>query len=260
MITKRNIKLVNSLADARDRREAGLFVAEGTKCVLDMLPHFLCPKIYATVEWIEEHAEAIAPDVRRQIEVAARGELRQMTRLQATPPVIALFVLPAPVIADSSRPARALTLALDRVQDPGNLGTIIRTCDWMGIDRIIASPDTVDAFSPKVVQATMGAIARVRVVYTDLPAFIASMPAGTEVYGTFLDGDNIYSASLPPDSGLLVMGNEGSGISEAVGAAVTRRLYIPPYPAGRPTSESLNVATATAICLSEFRARLLRGS
>lgn len=257
MITKQTIKLVGSLSDVRDRRKTGLFVAEGTKCVLDILPHFACSKIFATAEWIEEHAATIEAETRRQIEVASRGELRQMTRLQATPPVIALFVLPAPPVADSSRPARALTLALDRVQDPGNLGTIIRTCDWMGVDTIVASHDTVDAFSPKVVQATMGAIARVRVIYTDLSAFIAGMPAGTDIYGTFLDGENIYTTVIG-DCGLLVMGNEGCGISPQVADTVTHRLFIPPYPAGRPTSESLNVATATAVCLSEFRARKLR--
>ncbi|MEZ3520400.1 MAG: RNA methyltransferase [Muribaculaceae bacterium] len=257
MITKRTIKLVNSLADARDRRETGLFVAEGTKCVLDVLPHFTCRYLFAEESWLDANAAAIPAAA--EVVPATRGELRMMTRLMATPPVIALFGLPPAADVDSARPDRSLVVALDRVQDPGNLGTIIRTCDWMGVETIVASHDCVDAFSPKVVQSTMGAIARVRVIYTDLPAFVASLPEATEVYGTFLDGDNIYSTALA-SAGLLVMGNEGSGISPQVAEAVTRRLFIPPFPAGRPTSESLNVATATAICLSEFRSRQLRES
>ena len=142
--------------------------------------------------------------------------------------------------------------ALDGVQDPGNLGTIVRIADWWGIDHVVCSHDTADVFAPKVVQATMGAIARVKVSYVDLPQWLESLPNKVAVCGTFLDGDNIYAAPLP-HSGILVMGNEGKGISADVEALVNRRLLIPSFPAHRPTSESLNVAIATAVAVAEFR-------
>ena len=145
-----------------------------------------------------------------------------------------------------------MVLALDGVQDPGNLGTIVRIADWWGIDHVVCSHDTADVFAPKVVQATMGAIARVKVSYVDLPQWLESLPNEVAVCGTFLDGDNIYAAPLPP-SGVLVMGNEGKGISADVEATVNLRLLIPSFPAHRPTSESLNVAIATAVAVAEFR-------
>jgi TrmH family RNA methyltransferase len=150
----------------------------------------------------------------------------------------------------------SLVLALDRVQDPGNLGTIIRVADWMGVDTIIASRDTVDVFNPKVVQATMGAIARVKVHYVDLPQFLSSL-TDIPIYGTFLDGTNIYTTPLSP-TGIVIMGNEGQGISPEVEKLVNAKILIPSYPPERPTSESLNVATATAITLAEFRRQLLK--
>ena len=145
-----------------------------------------------------------------------------------------------------------LCIALDGVQDPGNVGTIIRIADWFGIRHVYCSPDTADAYSPKVVQATMGSIARVEVIYTDLCQLIAKLPEGTPVYGTLLDGDDLYSTPLT-SHGLLVMGNEGKGISANIASLLTHRLLIPPYPPGRATADSLNVAIATAICCAEFR-------
>ena len=149
-----------------------------------------------------------------------------------------------------------LCLALDGVQDPGNVGTIIRIADWFGIRHVYCSPDTADAYSPKVVQATMGSIARVEVIYTDLSQLIAKLPEGTPIYGTLLDGDDLYSTPLTPH-GLLVMGNEGKGISANIASLLTHHLLIPPYPPGRATADSLNVAIATAICCAEFRRRLM---
>ena len=147
-------------------------------------------------------------------------------------------------------------LALDDVQDPGNMGTIIRLADWFGIRDIFCSEATVDCFNPKVVQATMGAIARVRVHYVPLPKFLQRMSSeGIPVYGTFLEGENIYDAELPA-TGVLVMGNEGQGISAAVGQQTTHKLYIPSYPTDAETSESLNVAVATAVATAEIRRRL----
>jgi len=146
-----------------------------------------------------------------------------------------------------------LCLALDEVQDPGNLGTIIRIADWFGIEHIFCSQGTADVYNPKVVQATMGALARVHVHYVNLSELIDSLP-DIPVYGTFLDGTNIYEQELS-QTGIIVMGNEGNGISPEVRKVINRRLYIPNYPANRPTSESLNVAVATAITCAEFRRR-----
>lgn len=180
---------------------------------------------------------------------ASPAMLRQLTRLQATPQAIAFFEIPE---TGNIPETKGLTVALDRVQDPGNMGTILRCCDWMGVDIVVASTDTVDCFNPKAVQASMGALAHVKVYYTDLPDYLdrTSQP----VYGTFLDGDNIYDQALGQE-GIVVMGNEGSGISPEVERHVTRRLYIPPYPADSTHVESLNVGMATAIVLSQFRSR-----
>lgn len=149
-----------------------------------------------------------------------------------------------------------LILALDGVQDPGNLGTIIRTCDWFGIHDILCSRDTADCFNPKVVQATMGALARVRLHYVDLPQMLAQLhQQGIPLYGTLLEGRNMYDANAIADrhKGVIIMGNEGNGISPQVRQLITHPLFIPSYPADMPTSESLNVGIATAIVLSEFR-------
>ncbi len=250
-LTNRLRKEFASLDDVKGRRRSGLFVAEGTKCVLELAAAFTARYVFARPDWIEEHAAAFDPDC---LIPAAPAMLRELTRLTATPPVVAFFELPeSPAMPDEVFLHHNLVLALDCVQDPGNLGTIIRTCDWMGVRTIVAGRDTADAFNPKTVQATMGALARTRVVYTDIAEWLATVKV--PVYGTFLDGDNIYRLPLS-ENGIIVMGNEGRGISDAVAASVTSRLFIPPYP-GDTTVESLNVATATAIALSQFRARLL---
>ncbi len=186
------------------------------------------------------------------------GRILQQAKRQsraANPPELCTIALPHHE-EDMEEAIRHITselcLALDGVQDPGNVGTIIRIADWFGIQHIYCSPDTADAYSPKVVQATMGSIARVEVVYTDLNLLATQLPEGTPVYGTVLDGENLYSTPLTPH-GLLVMGNEGKGISARMASRLTHRLLIPPYPAGRATADSLNVAIATAICCAEFR-------
>ena len=152
---------------------------------------------------------------------------------------------------DASVIGRSLCLALDDVQDPGNLGTIIRLADWFGIEHIFCSPNTVDVYNPKTVQATMGGIARVKLHYTSLPELIGSLK-DIPVYGTFLDGANMYTQPLSAH-GLIVMGNEGNGIGNEVEQLINRKLYIPNYPSERETSESLNVAIATAVVCAEFR-------
>lgn len=216
-------------------------MAQGSKCVADTLGHFRCEALLATKPWADEHPEA-------QATLCSAKDIERISSLSTPPQVIAIYHIPeeAP-LPDFSR---ELVVALDCVQDPGNLGTIMRVCDWMGVRTILASPDTADVWNPKVVQATMGAISRVKVAYCELPPTIAAAKVPT--YGTFLDGENIYDANLSA-FGIVIMGNEGSGISPAVEAVVSHRLTIPSYPPGTPTSESLNVAIATAITLSEFR-------
>lgn len=241
-------KMVQSLASAKGRREAGAFLAEGTRCVTDSLPHFELRELFCTAAWAGEHP---APAARATI--VDRREIERMSQQQTPQPVLAVFKLPeiAPYEYDGK-----MALALDAVQDPGNLGTIIRLADWFGIGDILAGSGTADAFQPKVVQATMGALARVRVHRVDDLA-CALKATGAPVAGTFLDGDDLYSStlSLSPQP-IIVMGNEGNGISAAVEAAVGRRLKIPSFPPGRQTSESLNVAMATGIIISELSRRI----
>lgn len=256
-LTKAMRRDIASLAGAKGRRKLGAFMAEGTKCVLDTVEHFALRRLVATADWLASHPLPAAAAA--AVTECRRCDIAEMTSMSLAPDVIAVYDLPeAPEFRPEDFRGR-LAVALDRVQDPGNIGTIMRTADWMGADIILASHDTVDCFNPKAIQATMGAISRVKVVYGDLPAMLGAMPAGVEIFGTFLDGENIYTAHLP-EAGVIVMGNEGSGISAAVAAAVGRRILIPSYPADRATSESLNVATATAIALSQFRARSFGGN
>lgn len=243
-------KMVASLGNARNRREEGCFVAEGTKCVIDTWNAFECRYLFATAVWIEQYAKELqgANPI-----VVKRVDMERMSQLSTPSQVLAVYEMPQ-VKLDESSLATNLMIALDRVQDPGNLGTIMRIADWFGITDIVCSPDSVDVYNPKVVQATMGAISRVKVHYLDLIDLIKRNP-DIPVYGTFLDGRNIYETSLTPH-GIVVMGNEGQGISDEVGNIIKRRLFIPSYPQERPTSESLNVGMATAITIAEFRRRI----
>lgn len=243
-------KMVVSLNDAKHRKINRLFKAEGTKCVLDTINGFHTKYIIATQNWINKH-EPDRFDC-ELIKVSPR-EMERISSLSTATEVVAVYNIPEQEI-NIDECSSQLCLALDNVQDPGNLGTIIRTADWFGIKNIICSRTTVDVYNPKVVQATMGAISRVAVHYCDLPELLPRLTC-RDKFGTFLNGDNIYESSLP-DRGIIVMGNEGTGVSDSVKAHITRRLFIPPYPPhGAETSESLNVAIATAVVLSEFRRR-----
>ena len=257
MISKNQLKYIRQLEQKKYRRREGVFVAEGTKVVGDLLQRYRPEAVFATADW--QAPAGITP------QLVTDDELRRISFLQHPQQVLALFPLPVnskPSTVNSKpstvncKPSTVnseLSLALDGVQDPGNLGTIIRIADWFGISNIICSEDTVDAWNPKVVQATMGSIARVNIIYLNLPDFLDTLPADFPVYGTFLDGDNIYTQELT-SNGLIIMGNEGNGISEAVRSKVNRRLLIPDFHQG-PTADSLNVAIATAITCSEFRRR-----
>lgn len=255
-ITASQRKLIASLRQARHRRETGLFILEGTRSVLDTAACFRMEYLVATDAWLKENAATIRNIDPRIILTARPDEIKQMSSVVTPQGVLAVCRIPDQE-GDLALAPGELILALDCVQDPGNLGTIIRVADWFGIKRIIASPDTVDIYNPKVIQATMGAIARVEVRYLPLPETLARIAAtGVEIYGTFLDGEPLYSAPLTP-GGIIVMGNEGNGISPDVAATVTRRITIPSYPQGETTVESLNVGVATAVTVAEFRRRLL---
>ena len=245
MISKNQLKYIRQLEQKKYRRREGVFVAEGTKVVGDLLLRYRPEAVFATADW--QAPAGITP------QLVTDDELRRISFLQHPQQVLALFPLPANCKPSTLNLELSLSLALDGVQDPGNLGTIIRIADWFGISTIICSEDTVDAWNPKVVQATMGSIARVNIIYLNLPDFLDTLPADFPVYGTFLDGENIYTQQLTPN-GLIIMGNEGNGISEAVRTKVNRRLLIPDFHQG-PTADSLNVAIATAITCSEFRRR-----
>ena len=259
MISKNQLKYVRQLEQKKYRKREGLFVAEGTKVVGDLLKRYQPKAIFATAEWLRS---SIVPEVyknRHEVFEISEEELYRLSFQQHPQQVLALFPIPenqSDRVFDSilNHKPCSLILALDGIQDPGNLGTIIRIADWFGIETIICSDDTVDTWNPKVIQATMGSIARINIVYTDLPRFLDKLPTDFPIYGTFLDGEDIYRQELS-HHGLIIMGNEGNGISKAVGEHINRRLLIPDFHQGE-TADSLNVAIATAITCSEFRRRL----
>jgi len=252
MISKNQIKYIRQLELKKYRKREGVFVAEGPKVVGDLLRRYQPVAVYATEEWIKESGMG------RLVTVVTDDELRRISFLQHPQQVLALFPIPTISEPAAANPQPSvlnsqLSLALDGVQDPGNLGTIIRIADWFGIDTIYCSEDTADAYNPKVVQATMGSIAHVNIIYTNLPELFDNLPSSYPIYGTLLDGDDIYQQPLSRE-GIIVMGNEGNGISEAIRQKVNRRLLIPCFREG-DTAESLNVAIATAITCSEFKRR-----
>ena len=248
---RKNIYL---LSERKHRKKLGMFKCEGTKCVMDTLGSFELFMLACTPTWLSSHPDvsSVAAD---KLCVISPGELSRLSSLTTPQDVIAVYHVPVhefdPTIFETS-----LVVALDNVQDPGNLGTIIRTADWFGVRNIISSPTGAALYNPKVVQATMGAISRVKVHYMDLPSLFESLHGKTPVFGTFLNGESIYSSNLSRN-GIVLMGNEGRGISEELKKFVTHKITIPSFPIGDPTSESLNVATATAITLSEFRRRFI---
>jgi len=246
-ISNNEIKRIKALQQKKFRDESGLFVVEGEKMVEEALKSgFKVENVYK----------------RDEIGADAMGRI---SALSSPSPVLAVVRKPQDIYVEDSGTLKSLFadsglfLALDTIRDPGNLGTILRIADWFGIKAVFAAKDTVDVFNPKVVQSTMGAIFRVRMHYVDLPEVADMVSAqGGKVYGTFLDGENMYAKEL--DTGkdspvVIVVGNESEGISGEMERKVSDRLYIPPYPAGSPGSESLNAAVATAITVAEFRRR-----
>ena len=242
------IKLVSSLAVKKYRDKERLFVAEGWKCVRDTWRAFNCRYLIATKAWYEQQGTA---EHYPKLVLAHKSQMARMSQFTTPSDVMAVYEIPETSYThDEVR--SGLNIVLDNIQDPGNLGTIMRLADWYGIRNIFASKSTVDVYNHKVVQATMGAISRVKVHYCDLDFFLDDyddMP----VMGTFLDGDNIYSAKLPEGGAFVIFGNEGQGISPKIAAHVTQRLHILAMPRKGEHSESLNVGIAAAITISELR-------
>jgi TrmH family RNA methyltransferase len=248
MISKATIKKIHALDMRKFRRNERLFVAEGPKLVDELCATMKPVYIAALPEWISENAKIVSGT---EYDIVSPDELQRASLQKNPQQVIALFPIPEHRFC-TEQLKNELVLMLDGVQDPGNLGTIARIADWFGIRNIICSTETADIYNPKAVQATMGALARVKFHYTDLLQLLSQYDG--PVYGTFLDGENIYGQELS-ENGIIVMGNEGKGISQGVGKMINRRLYIPNYPIGTQTTESLNVAIATSIVCAEFRRR-----
>lgn len=242
MLSKSQFKLINSLHQKKYRQRHQLFLAEGKKTINELLKSNLhLHSLYATEDLFEvERDKLIFIDEK---------ELKKISKLSTPQTALALFELPQTVPPSQ----KGVAVALDGIRDPGNLGTIIRLCDWFGIEDLICSLDTVDCFNPKVVQATMGSIARVNLSYLPLAQFLKNSDRPIKIFGAFMEGENIYTKKVG-EEGIIVMGNEANGISPEVEDLVTDKIAIPRFGSSKET-ESLNVATATAVLLSEFRRR-----
>jgi len=239
MLSKNQIKLITSLQQKKQRNAHRLFFAEGIKVIQELLESkFELEHLFTTQNDFQE----VSTDKKVTI---IESDLKKISALATPNSCLAVFKIPNEKKIQKS----GLILALDAVRDPGNLGTILRLCDWFGINQVICSKDAVDIYNPKVVQATMGSIARVNVNYIDLESFISQTPL--PVFGTFMEGDNIYKTELSQE-GIIVLGNEANGISPEIEKLIKQRLTIPRFGSIQKT-ESLNVATATAVILSEFR-------
>ncbi len=239
MVSKNQIKFITSLQQKKYRIANRLFVAEGVKVIKELIhSDFELEHLFTSQDDFEEVSES-------KRTLIDDNELKKISALATPNTCLAIFKMPQEKdILDSG-----LIIALDSVRDPGNLGTILRLCDWFGVQQLLCSKETVDVYNPKVVQATMGSISRVNINYVDLGDYLSK--SKLNLFGTFMDGDNIYKTSLP-DEGIVIMGNEANGISAELEKLVKKRLSIPRF-GGIQKTESLNVATATAIILSEFR-------
>lgn len=239
MLSKNQIKLITALQQKKYRQSHRLFFAEGVKVISELLQSaFELEQLFETEPLFDE------VPANKKVTISP-SELKKISALSTPNNCLAVFKMPV----DSPLLQNGLIVALDDIRDPGNLGTILRLCDWFGIEQLLCSNETVDVFNPKAVQATMGSLARVAVHYLDLEQFLSQTKL--QVFGTFMDGKNIYSEALPSE-GIIVLGNEANGISPEVEKRVNRKIAIPRFGKLQQT-ESLNVATAAAIVLSEFR-------
>ncbi|MBF8148482.1 RNA methyltransferase [Winogradskyella sp. F6397] len=242
MLSKNQIKLIKSLSQKKARQQNGWFIVEGIKGISEFLKSdYILKNLYTTKPIFDAPQDLISE--------ISELELKKISGLKNPNTALAIFEIPQQTAVQNT----GLIVALDDVRDPGNLGTIIRLCDWYGIKSLVCSLNTVDCYNPKVVQATMGSLTRVNIQYVDLKHYLES--SNTETFGTLLEGENIYTATLP-EQGIIILGNEANGISDAIEEMVNRKITIPQFGTIKAT-ESLNVANATAILLSEFSRRTI---
>jgi TrmH family RNA methyltransferase len=252
MLSKNQIKFINSLKQKKYRDEEGLFIAEGVKIVSELLNSSIKIKeIYAVKKYIEN----LSTKGHAQLYEVSEIELKKISSLTTPNQVIAIAEISKYDLQNEDISSK-LSIALDDIQDPGNLGTIIRIADWFGIENIICSGNSVDVYNPKVVQATMGSIARVKVHHTSLNDFLAIFSRDFKIYGTILSGENIYHQKLS-NKGIILLGNESKGISEKLLSYVTDKVSIPSFGKKPKNADSLNVAIAAAVICSEFRKNIL---
>ncbi len=262
MISNSNLKLIRTLRQKKYRDRYGLYIVEGEKMVKEVLKlagksGHRPEKLFATPGFLESHSELI---YNQDLEVAECSimELEKASNLVTPQPVLALVSRPAPFTAEAIT-ARDPVLAFESIRDPGNLGTILRTADWFGIRQVVCSPDSVDPFNPKVVQSTMGAIFRVRVIVSDLSEWLAGYSRGSrQIIGTFLTGENLYRVKLDKNP-VILFGNESGGLSDRFDAYLTQKVSIPTFHRASDASESLNVAASAAVICSELRRESLSG-
>ena len=248
-LSKNKISYIQSLKQKKYRNQHNTFVAEGSKLIFDLLPHMHC-QLLILADGMKEN---LPPNIEvEETIIATAAEIKKGSHLATPPDAIAVFYQTQHDFTKIDL-THKLSLILDGVQDPGNLGTIIRIADWFGIENVFCSLDTVDVYNTKTVQATMGALSRVKIHYANIIELIAQY-SSSPIYGTFLNGENIYTQVLT-SQGFIVMGNEGKGIRPEIEKLITDRLYIPSFATNNTTSESLNVAVATAVVCSEFRRR-----
>ncbi|WP_293895729.1 RNA methyltransferase [Flavobacterium sp.] len=243
MVSKNQIKLITSLQHKKYRAEHSLFIAEGVKVIQELLAsNFVLEHLFET-ELVFEHVSITQKTAITEL------DMKRISALSSPSSCLAIFKIPTETKIDTN----GLIVALDAIRDPGNLGTIIRLCDWFGVTQLLCSQETVDVYNPKVIQATMGSITRVKVNYVDLNEYILQSPL--PVFGTFMHGENLYKETLPKEA-ILILGNEANGISAVLEKSIRNRITIPRF-GDIQKAESLNVATATAILLSEFRRNTL---
>ena len=247
MLSKSQISFVNALQQKKFRREHALFTVEGTKSITEFLnSDYVVDTIYCTSEYLQKFSKVTE---KVKLHEVTEAELKKISSLTTPQNALALVRIPEKTIAKAESFKGTFSLALDGIQDPGNMGTIIRTADWFGFQNIICSADTVDVYNPKVVQATMGSLSRMRVIYTDLPEFLTSCSIPN--FGALLNGKNIYEVDFGKE-GIVILGNEGNGLSEAVIAKTGQAVTIPRFGA----AESLNVAIACSVFCSEIKRKL----
>jgi len=250
MISKNKIKFIQSLASKKERENSGLFIAEGEKLTQELIKANY--EIHTIISTNDDFP--LKNSINSEFISVSENEMKKLSLLKTPSPILAIIKQPILSSIPKTLP-KDLLLVLDSIQDPGNLGTIIRLASWFGIPTIVCSENCVDCFNPKVVQATMGAIAHVNLIYTNLALFLnQALSENRMIYGTFLDGENIYTSQLDTN-GIIILGNEGKGISDEVASYISKKINIPPFNKNGETIESLNVSVAASIVCSEFRRR-----